>query len=129
MEKLDFFIDEFWEEPPDYIAKFPAGTSGLVPVVVHGNGPSKDAGLSRETVIVAIDQKPVHGFGLMWTQIPNGAEDQTGDRPLAERARLLRHASLFVGREARRKDQARMPRKTVRLRVSSPPSLSVSSWP
>jgi S1-C subfamily serine protease len=52
-------IDEFWEEPTDYIAKFPAGTSGLVPVVVHGNGPSKDAGLSRETVIVAIDQKPV----------------------------------------------------------------------
>ncbi len=47
--------------------------------------------------VICIDQKPVHGFGLMWTQIPNGAEDQTGDRPLAERARLLRHASLFVG--------------------------------
>ncbi len=47
--------------------------------------------------VICIDQKPVHGFGLMWTQIPNGAEDQTGDRPLEERARLLRHASLFVG--------------------------------
>ncbi len=47
--------------------------------------------------VICIDQKPAHGFGLMWTQIPNGAEDQTGDRPLAERARLLRHASLFVG--------------------------------
>lgn len=47
--------------------------------------------------VICIDQKPVHGFGLMWTQIPNGAEDQTGDRPLAERARLLRHAALFVG--------------------------------
>ena len=47
--------------------------------------------------VICVDQKPVHGFGLMWTQIPNGAEDQTGDRPLAERARLLRHASLFVG--------------------------------
>jgi autotransporter strand-loop-strand O-heptosyltransferase len=47
--------------------------------------------------VICIDQKPVHGFGLMWTQIPNGAEDQTGDRPLIERARLLRHASLFIG--------------------------------
>lgn len=47
--------------------------------------------------VICIDQKPVHGFGLMWTQIPNGAEDQTGDKPLVDRARLLRHASLFVG--------------------------------
>jgi autotransporter strand-loop-strand O-heptosyltransferase len=47
--------------------------------------------------VICIDQKPVHGFGLMWTQIPNGAEDETGDKPLIERARLLRHASLFVG--------------------------------
>jgi autotransporter strand-loop-strand O-heptosyltransferase len=47
--------------------------------------------------VICIDQKPAHGFGLMWTQIPNGAEDETGDRPLVERARLLRHASLFVG--------------------------------
>jgi autotransporter strand-loop-strand O-heptosyltransferase len=47
--------------------------------------------------VICIDQKPVHGHGLMWTQIPNGAEDWTGDRPLQDRARLLRHASLFVG--------------------------------
>lgn len=47
--------------------------------------------------VICIDQKPVHGFGLMWTQIPNGAEDRTGDEPLAERARLLRHAAMFIG--------------------------------
>ncbi len=47
--------------------------------------------------VICIDQKPVHGFGLMWTQIPNGAEDETGDKPLVDRARLLRHASVFVG--------------------------------
>jgi autotransporter strand-loop-strand O-heptosyltransferase len=47
--------------------------------------------------VICIDQKPVHGQGLMWTHIPHGAEDQTGDRPLAERARWLRHASLYVG--------------------------------
>jgi autotransporter strand-loop-strand O-heptosyltransferase len=47
--------------------------------------------------VVCIDQKPVHGSGLVWTHIPHGAEDETGDRPLAERARWLRHASFFVG--------------------------------
>ena len=53
----------------------------------------KDAGYR----VVCIDQKPVHGAGLIWNHIPNGAEDETGDRPLAERARWLRHASAFVG--------------------------------
>jgi autotransporter strand-loop-strand O-heptosyltransferase len=52
---------------------------------------------SRGYRVVCIDQKPMHGSGLMWTHIPHGAEDETGDRPLAERARWLRHASLFVG--------------------------------
>lgn len=47
--------------------------------------------------VVCIDQKPVHGGGLVWTHIPHGAEDETGDRPLAERARWLRHAAFFVG--------------------------------
>ena len=47
--------------------------------------------------VVCIDQKPVHGTGLVWTHIPHGCEDETGDRPLAERARWLRHAAFFVG--------------------------------
>jgi len=47
--------------------------------------------------VVCIDQKPVHGAGLMWTHIPHGVEDETGDKPLAERARWLKHADLFVG--------------------------------
>ena len=29
--------------------------------------------------------------------MPYGAEDQTGDRPLTERARWLKHAEFFVG--------------------------------
>ena len=52
---------------------------------------------SRGLRVICIDQKAVHGSGLMWTHIPHGAEDQTGDRPLAERARWLRHAEVFVG--------------------------------
>ena len=47
--------------------------------------------------VICIDQKPVNGSGMVWTHIPHGAEDETGDRPLTERARWLRHAHAFVG--------------------------------
>ncbi|MEB3037479.1 glycosyltransferase family 9 protein, partial [Capnocytophaga ochracea] len=47
--------------------------------------------------VICIDQKPVHGTGLMWNHIPHGVEDETGNRPLSERARWLRHADFFVG--------------------------------
>ncbi|MGE5270502.1 MAG: autotransporter strand-loop-strand O-heptosyltransferase [Thiohalocapsa sp.] len=47
--------------------------------------------------VICIDQKPVHGAGIVWNQIPHGAEDETGDRPLLERARWLRHADFFIG--------------------------------
>lgn len=47
--------------------------------------------------VVCIDQKPVGGAGLMWTHLPHGVVDQTGDRPLAERVRWLRHAAFFIG--------------------------------
>ena len=53
----------------------------------------KDAGYQ----VVCIDQKQVHGTGLIWNHIPHGVEDQTGDRPLQERARWLKHAEFFVG--------------------------------
>ena len=47
--------------------------------------------------VVCIDQKPRNGQGLNWNQIPPGAEDETGGRPLQERARWLRHAEFFIG--------------------------------
>ena len=47
--------------------------------------------------VICIDQKPVYGQGMVWNHIPHGAEDETGDRPLAERARWLRHAAAFIG--------------------------------
>ncbi|MDA8253875.1 MAG: autotransporter strand-loop-strand O-heptosyltransferase [Rhodospirillales bacterium] len=47
--------------------------------------------------VICIDQKPVHGTGLVWNHLPHGAEDETGDRSLLERARWIRHAAFFVG--------------------------------
>ena len=47
--------------------------------------------------VVCIDKNPVHGTGLVWNHLPHGVDDQTGDRPLAERVRWLRHAKAFVG--------------------------------
>ena len=47
--------------------------------------------------VICIDQKATHGTGLVWNHTPNGADDQTGDRPLQERARWLKHADFFLG--------------------------------
>ncbi|BAU37222.1 glycosyl transferase [Acetobacter pasteurianus NBRC 101655] len=47
--------------------------------------------------VICIDQKTVHGTGIVWNHIPYGAEDQTGSRPLTERARWLKHAAFFIG--------------------------------
>jgi autotransporter strand-loop-strand O-heptosyltransferase len=47
--------------------------------------------------VICIDEKATHGTGLIWNHIPYGAEDQTGRRPLQERARWLKYAEFFVG--------------------------------
>lgn len=47
--------------------------------------------------VICIDQKPIHGTGVVWNHIPYGSEDQTGDRPLTERIRWLQHAEAFIG--------------------------------
>jgi len=47
--------------------------------------------------VICIDKDRVHGTGMVWNHIPHGAEDETGDRPLVERARWLRHATCFIG--------------------------------
>jgi autotransporter strand-loop-strand O-heptosyltransferase len=52
---------------------------------------------SRGLRVVCIDQAPARGLGLVWNHIPHGVEDETGDRPLIERVRWLRHAKAFIG--------------------------------
>jgi autotransporter strand-loop-strand O-heptosyltransferase len=53
----------------------------------------KDAGYR----VVCIDLEPVHGAVPIRNHMPDAAEDETGDRPLQERARWLKHADFFVG--------------------------------
>jgi autotransporter strand-loop-strand O-heptosyltransferase len=52
---------------------------------------------SRGLRVICIDRNRTETRGLVSNTMPAGAEDQTGDRPLVERARWLRHASVFVG--------------------------------
>jgi len=47
--------------------------------------------------VICIDRKATHGHGIVWNHIPHGAEDETGDRPLLERARWLKHCEFFIG--------------------------------
>ncbi|HTO59868.1 MAG TPA: autotransporter strand-loop-strand O-heptosyltransferase [Bradyrhizobium sp.] len=47
--------------------------------------------------VICIDQKPLHGRGQVWNHMPPGVENETGDRPLQERARWLKHAAAFIG--------------------------------
>ena len=47
--------------------------------------------------VLCIDKSRTEGMGYVWHQLPHDAEDFTGDRPLLERAALLKHADFFVG--------------------------------
>ena len=47
--------------------------------------------------VICIDKQPFHGAGIVWNHLPHGVEDETGDRPLSERARWLKHAAFFIG--------------------------------
>ena len=52
-------IDELWTQPTGFIARFPKGTEGLVTVVPEKDGPVAKAGLNKESLITALDGKPV----------------------------------------------------------------------
>jgi len=52
-------LDELWTQPKGFIARFPKGTTGIVTVRPHKGGPVAQAGLNKESLITAIDGKPV----------------------------------------------------------------------
>lgn len=47
--------------------------------------------------VVCIDRESVSGNRNHWNYIPHGTRDETGDRPLMERAYWIRHAAFFIG--------------------------------
>jgi len=52
-------MDELWTQSPGFIARLPKGVRGVVPPRVKKGGPLEAAGLTRETLILEIDGKPV----------------------------------------------------------------------
>lgn len=52
-------LDALWTQPHGFIARFPPGTMGVVTVAPEENGPAARAGLTRESLIVAADGRPV----------------------------------------------------------------------
>ena len=52
-------LDELWTQPKGFIARFPEGTTGIVTVVPGKGTPVAKAGLNKESLITAIDGKPV----------------------------------------------------------------------
>ena len=52
-------LDELWTQPKGFIARFPKGTVGVVTVVPHKDGPAAKANLNKESLILAIDGKPI----------------------------------------------------------------------
>ena len=56
---LDGAFEELWEQEVKNIRKFPKKAEGVIVAVAHKGGPLHAAGLNRETLITAIDGKPV----------------------------------------------------------------------
>lgn len=52
---------------------------------------------SQNYRVICIDQNTISGHGIIFNSIPYNAENETGNRPLSERARWLKHAEFFVG--------------------------------
>lgn len=48
-------IEELWEKPKDFIAKFPAGSEGVVTVILRKGGPSQAAGLTTQSLVTGMD--------------------------------------------------------------------------
>lgn len=57
--RLGCGLEELWSQSAGFIARFPPGTEGLATVPLEEDGPVAQAGLTRESLIVAADGKPV----------------------------------------------------------------------
>jgi S1-C subfamily serine protease len=62
-------VEEIWGQSPDYIAKLPKGTRGLVARHVKPKGAAAAAGLAEWDIITAIDGKPVQRTDILMRRI------------------------------------------------------------
>jgi S1-C subfamily serine protease len=52
-------FEELWSQAAGFVARFPKGTQGVVTVPLDKDGPAARAGLTQESLIVAVDGQPV----------------------------------------------------------------------
>ena len=90
-------VEEIWGQSPDYIAKLPKGTRGLVARHVKPKGAAAAAGLAEWDIITAIDGKPVQRTDILMRRIrakqPGQsielkATDRTGKNPRTLKVKL-----------------------------------------
>ena len=55
---LGIGVEELWQQTPDFVARFPQGTQGLVVKLTAPNSASRNAGLKRQDLIVKVDDRP-----------------------------------------------------------------------
>jgi putative serine protease PepD len=56
---LGALLEDLWTQPAGYIARFPKGTTGVATVKPQPDGPLARAGLTKESLITAVDGAPV----------------------------------------------------------------------
>jgi serine protease Do len=52
-------LEELWTQSVGFIKRFPKGTEGIITIPIHKGGPVEAAGLNKESLIVAIEGKPI----------------------------------------------------------------------
>ena len=52
-------LDELWTQPAGFIARFTKGTEGVITVRPHKDGPVAKAGLTKESLVTAVDGRQV----------------------------------------------------------------------
>lgn len=62
-------FEELWTQPVGYIANYPPGSAGLVPVLIQPDGAAAKAGLSDQMIITAVDGEPVQYVDQMMTTL------------------------------------------------------------
>jgi serine protease Do len=92
-------VEELWSQPKGFIHRFPRGVEGLVTVPLEKGGPAETAGLTRESLVLAVDGRPVRYredfYGVIYDKKPG---DVVVLRVMDPDRRRQRKVSLVLGR-------------------------------